>query len=376
MRDDRGVAVTAAQVDGLQSFGNCADLIELDEDGIGHALLNAALQPLDVGHEDVVADNLNAAAELVGENLPARPIVLGQAVLKRNDGILAGPVVVEGYHLLARKLALVALFEDVLAGFLVVELAGRRIERNRNLLAGRVAGCLDSFENHLDGLAVGLERGSKAALVAHRSVVALLLEHAPEGVEGLGRPAQRLGKTLGAYRHDHELLKVHVVISVGSAVKHVQHGRRQHRGVHAAQIAVERNLQRLRHGARGGHGDGENSVGAQLALVRRAIQRDHGLIDESLIGGVHALQLGRNNGFYVGHGLQNSLASVVALVTIAQLHSLMLAGGSARGHDSTAQSAAFQDYVRFHGGIAARVQNLAGADSNNLSHIGPHNAVL
>ena len=95
-RDDRGVAVAAAQVDGFEGFGDGADLVELDEDGVGHALLDAALQALDVGDEDVVADELNAAAELVGQDLPAFPVVLGQAVLERDDGILAGPVVVEG----------------------------------------------------------------------------------------------------------------------------------------------------------------------------------------------------------------------------------------------------------------------------------------
>ncbi len=161
-----------------------------------------------------------------------------------------------------------------------------------------------------------------------------------------------------------------------SAVQHVQHGRGQDAGVHAAQVAIERNLQRLRHGARGGHGDGQNGVGAQLGLVRRAVQRDHGLVEQPLVGGVHALQLGRNHGFHVGHGLQHALAQVVALVAVAQFHGLMLAGGSARRHDGAAQCAAFQNYVRFHGRIAARVQNLAGANGNNLSHIGPHNAVL
>ena len=66
----------------------------------------------------------------------------------------------------------------------------------------------------------------------------------------------------------------------------------------------------------------------------------------------------------------------MALVTVAQLHGLKFAGGSARGHDGAAQRAAFQNHVRLYGRIAARVQNLAGADGNNFSHIGPHNAML
>ena len=70
------------------------------------------------------------------------------------------------------------------------------------------------------------------------------------------------------------------------------------------------------------------------------------------------------------------LPQEMALVAVAQFHGLMLAGGRARRHDGTAQGAALQDYVRFHGGIAARVQNFARTNRNNFSHIGPRNAVL
>ena len=134
-----------------------------------------------------------------------------------------------------------------------------------------------------------------------------------------------------------------------AAVQHVQHRRRQHAGIHAAQVAIERNLQRLRHGARRGHRDRQNRIRAQLALVRRAVERNHRLVDQPLIGRVHALQLGRNHGFHVVHGLQHALAQVVALVAVAQFHGLMLAGGSARRHNGAAQRAAFQNHVRFHG---------------------------
>ena len=70
------------------------------------------------------------------------------------------------------------------------------------------------------------------------------------------------------------------------------------------------------------------------------------------------------------------LPQVVALVAVAQFHGFVLAGGGARRHDGAAQSAAFQDYVRFNGGVAARVKNFARANGNNLSHISPRNAVL
>ncbi len=63
-----------------------------------------------------------------------------------------------------------------------------------------------------------------------------------------------------------------------------------------------------------------------LPLFGRSVERNHRLVNQSLIGGVHAFELGRNHGLHVGHRLQNALAHVMALVAIAQLHGLMLAG--------------------------------------------------
>jgi hypothetical protein len=53
----------------------------------------------------------------------------------------------------------------------------------------------------------------------------------------------------------------------------------------------------------------------------------------------------------------------------------MFAGGSARGHNGAAKRAAFQDYVSFHGGVAARVKHLACTNGNNLCHFSPRNAM-
>ena len=60
-----------------------------------------------------------------------------------------------------------------------------------------------------------------------------------------------------------------------AAVQHVEHGRGQHACIHAAEVAIKRNFERLGHGARRGHGDGQNRIRAQLAFVRRTVERDH-----------------------------------------------------------------------------------------------------
>ena len=56
------VAVAMGQLDGVDRLGQRADLVDLDEDAVGDPLVDAALQPLDVGDEQVVADELHAVA--------------------------------------------------------------------------------------------------------------------------------------------------------------------------------------------------------------------------------------------------------------------------------------------------------------------------
>ena len=76
----------------------------------------------------------------------------------------------------------------------VVELAGGGIERDGDLLAGLVARLGDGFEHDFDGLGVRLDGGRKSAFVADGGVVAALLQHAFQDVEGLDAPAQRFAE--------------------------------------------------------------------------------------------------------------------------------------------------------------------------------------
>ena len=71
------------------------DLVELDEDRVRRFLPDAALQSLRVGDIKVVADQLHPVAELLGEKLPAFPIVLEQGVFDADDRVVRNPFGVE-----------------------------------------------------------------------------------------------------------------------------------------------------------------------------------------------------------------------------------------------------------------------------------------
>ena len=182
-----------AGLHGFDRLGQGADLVELDQQGVGSLLLDAAADALGVGDQQVVADDLDAVAHLGGHQLPAFPVVLGQAVFDGDDRVLVDPRLPEGDHLLAGEL-LAFLAQVVLLGLFVVQFGGGRVEGDADLLAGLVAGLLDGFQDHFDGLVVGLEGRGVTALVAHQGGVAAGFEHGLEGVVDLGAPAQAFGE--------------------------------------------------------------------------------------------------------------------------------------------------------------------------------------
>ena len=92
-----------------------------------------------------------------------------------------------------------------------------------------------------------------------------------------------------------------------------------------ADVAVERDAGRLRGGARDGHRDAEDGVGAEPALGRRAVEVVHLRVEFAL---VHRLADDGRGQFAVdvADRLQHALAEVARLVAVPQLERLALAG--------------------------------------------------
>ena len=92
MRHDRRPAGPAGQLDRIDRLAQRPNLVELDEHGVRRVGIDRSLDPLGVRDEQVVADELDAIAEPSGHLLPAGPVILGQAVLERNDRKPIDPV--------------------------------------------------------------------------------------------------------------------------------------------------------------------------------------------------------------------------------------------------------------------------------------------
>ena len=238
-------------------------------------------------------------------------------------------------------------------------LGGSGIHGQHEVLAGLITGLFDGGQNGLDGLLVAGQVGGKAALVAHGGGQAPGLQDGSQSVEHLGAPAQGFLEAGCTHGHDHKLLRVHGVGSVCAAVQDVHHGHRQAVAVHAAQKTVQGHLQRSGGSAAGGNGDRQNGVCAQIGFVLGAVGPEHGGINGIDVGGIHAHHRVSDDGVDVLHSLGHALAQIAALVAVAQLQSLELAGGSAGGGTAAGNRAVGQSDLGLNGGISAGVQDLA-----------------
>ena len=329
VRDDTTPPGAPRERHRVEGFGQGADLIDLDQHGVCRFLTYAAPDELDVRHEDVVADELQAVTDRGVERLPARPVVLSHRVFERDDRVIRNDRLPVARELLRRQRPP---FGFELVAPVAEELRRRRVERDRDLLAGLAAGAFDGGEQHLQGRGVRLEIRREAPLVADAARKTALVEDTFQRVVRLCAPAQRLFEGDRTVRHDHELLEVDVVVGVHAAVQHVHHRHRQLVPVDAAQVAKERQPgvvgRRLRDGERGR----DDHVRAEARLGRRAVEVAEREIDFALVGCVLSDDGPGDLPPHVVDRLPNAL-SLIAAATVAQLGRLVLTGRRSRRGD-------------------------------------------
>ena len=111
-----------------------------------------------------------------------------------------------------------------------------------------------------------------------------------------------------------------------AAIDDVHHRNGQRYGPHAAEVAVERQTGFLSGSARHGHGDCEHRIGAETALVFRAVQINHQTVNVDLIGrfcAEHGIgDFARN----VFHGLENAFAAETSRILVAEFNRFAHAG--------------------------------------------------
>jgi hypothetical protein len=98
VRHHAGVPGAVRRLDRFERLSQGPDLIDLDQERIGHPARNALLQDGPVRHKQIIADELHLRPERVREGLPPVAVTLGHAVLNRDDRITAAQLLVEAHH--------------------------------------------------------------------------------------------------------------------------------------------------------------------------------------------------------------------------------------------------------------------------------------
>src|ERR1700682_3182238 len=143
--------------------------------------------------------------------------------------------------------------------------------------------------------------------------------------------AECLGEARESDGREHELLKVDARLSVSSAVENVEQWDGQDLRAVAAKAAIQRHARRGGGGVAACEADGKDRVGAQAALVRRAVERAHALVERGRRHDSEPAQRSSADTDDIRERPSASLAAIPLRVAIAKLDRLVDAGARATG---------------------------------------------
>ena len=98
--NDSGIACALCHLYCFEGFGQGTDLVQLDQNGIRYAHVNALGKAFGIGDEEIIADELDFAAETVGQFLPAFPVLFSESVFNGDDRVLVDQVFIKVDHFL------------------------------------------------------------------------------------------------------------------------------------------------------------------------------------------------------------------------------------------------------------------------------------
>ena len=208
----------------------------------------------------------------------------------------------------------------------------------------------------------------KAALIAHRSAQAPVMEDLLERLKGLGAIAHRFPKCGRTHRDDHEFLNVEIVVGMRAAVDDIHHRHRQGHRTRTAEIAIERQSGLFGRSLGNRHRHRQRCVGAESGLVVGTVEFDQDLVDIRLLAGVEAHDRLGNLGVDVLDRTQHTFATVTRRIAIAQFDRLARAGRGPGWHGCTAHRARFKQYIAFDRGVAAGIDHLTSDNVDNRAH--------
>ena len=368
MGSDGGIAGAVSHLDCVERLGERTNLVDLDEDRVGSAELDSLLEVLNVGDEEIVADELALRTDGLGESHPAVPVSFSHTIFDRVDRILLDETL-EVLDLLCARTdsTLLAFLPGVVVLAVLVELGSSAVHSNRDILTRLVTSLLDGRDDAIESVFDRVECRGEATFVTDCGREVASLENLLEAVEHLSTATETFLEALSADGADHELLESDRRIRVGAAVDDVHHRNGEGVGVGAADVAVKGKTEGSCCCLSDCERDAEDGVSAELRLGRRAVELEHELVDAALIASAKADELRCDDLVNIGHSLGDALAEIALGVAVAQFKSFVDAGGRPGRDGRATKSAVLEDDVDFNRGVSARIDNFPRDDFLNCS---------
>ena len=251
-----------------------------------------------------------------------------------------------------------SLWQPVLAVF--VPFAGRCIQSNLHIRCA-VACLFNCLQHTRNSILIRSQIRCKASLIPNGGGKTSPLQHTSQSVVDLRTHLQSLPEGGCTPGHYHDLLDIHIVGSMGTAVQNVHHRHRQHIGIYASHIPVQRHvvMSCRRPGCCPGHC--QHGICPQGGFIGCTVQSAHAPVDPVLIQSTLGNQRRRQHMVYIGYCLANAFP-IVAAFLIPQLHCLKHAGGCTAGHTGGTQGTVRQQHLCPDCGIPPGVQHLISSD--------------
>ena len=190
-------------------------MVYFNQNSVCYALFNALNQTLFVGNKQVVANQLNFFAQLLGELLPTIPVILSHTVFDGDDRIFLAQACQIINHFFAGHFYA---FTGHFVFAVYIEFAGSNVHRHNDVFTGFIACTLGCFENNLDCICIAFQVRCKTAFITQSSAQAFFLQQCLQIMINLSVHAQCFAEGFSANRHNHEFLNINVVVSMLAAV--------------------------------------------------------------------------------------------------------------------------------------------------------------
>mmetsp|Transcript_14598 Transcript_14598/g.63237 ORF Transcript_14598/g.63237 Transcript_14598/m.63237 type:complete len:262 (+) Transcript_14598:1116-1901(+) len=179
--------------------------------------------------------------------------------------------------------------------------------------------------------------------------------------------AHRFSKRRRSDRKDHEFLHSELVAGVRPSIDYIERGNRKNEfGVSSKlrDMLVEGDVLLCSSCLGDRHGHRKNRISTKFALVFRAIELNHEVIDHLLVSGILTEECWCDDSVYIFNSLRHPFTHPLRHITVPEFNGLMNAGrGSRRCHGTKHPLVGV--HIGFNSWIPTRVKNLT---CNNFSY--------